>query len=117
VFARNQQYDCVKLLLDHGANPNAPGMRMPQIFCALGSRFDRTHVDARVLELLIERGADMNVMFEGQSVWTHAVTEGFPEIMEVLIRRGADVNASHPECGTVLHLAVKSDTEAAEVLL
>lgn len=70
-----------------------------------------------MLEILIERGADMNVMFEGESLWTHAVTQGYPEIMEVLIRRGADVNASHPDYGTVLHLAVKSDTQAAKVLL
>ena len=71
-----------------------------------------------VVELLIGKGADVNMKREGG--WTpfhDAARYGCKEIVELLIAHGADVNAKDKDGDTPLDEAISNDeTETADLL-
>lgn len=88
---------CVDLLLDAGANPNAfiliddgdGEARIPALyFAAVGNN---VHATRR----LLERGANPN---DGESVY-HAAERNHRECLEVLVAHGADISSKHAHWG------------------
>lgn len=106
----------IKLLLDQGANVNAPGV------CGITPLHDACHFDGErldIVELLIKRGADVNM--KGRSVTTplHWAASGNKiKTMELLIANGADVNAQNKYKSTPLSNACAGDKfDAVELLI
>ncbi|KAK4103800.1 ankyrin [Parathielavia hyrcaniae] len=95
------QQNLTRLLLDHGADPNMGGVisgdhethpETPLHAAARCERYD-------LLELLLERGADVNKLggmfgYPLQAVCTSAGLYGIDVEVERLLSKGADVNAS-----------------------
>ena len=80
----------VKMLLDAGANVNAPGGYFGDTALLNVSRIGHTEI----VRMLIQRGADMNAQNrEGYTALMYASDRGHTEIVRMLIQRGADVNA------------------------
>jgi ankyrin repeat protein len=81
-------YDGAKFLLDNGADPNfewRPGV-FP-IHHAL-SRANRLEI----IELLIDYGADVNVISKGLTAIAHAAWEGRSDVLKMLKQRGIPLN-------------------------
>ncbi|OAA79789.1 Ankyrin repeat-containing domain protein [Akanthomyces lecanii RCEF 1005] len=82
----------VKLLLENGANVNAPAPE-PQGRTALQAAVELG--DRDIIELLLRHRADVNAFpsFEGFTALQAAVLRGDPSLVSQLIDYGADVNA------------------------
>ncbi len=83
---------CLRLLLDHGADPSAfapdpnePSWRLPALYEACMSD------NVPVVAMLLERGADPN---DGESLY-HAAQHGRRACLELLLEHGADVSGRH----------------------
>lgn len=87
--------DMVQLLIEHGADVNAPGAihtRTPLIFAALRG-------DAAKASMLLRAGADVEARdTEGMSAVDHATYLGFADVVELLIDAGADCHAARYYC-------------------
>ena len=85
----------MKLLLDHGANPNG-------LDGAIAGRH------TQIAEILINHGANINQRIDGsgRSLLQAAVEQGAEEIAKLLINKGADVNAKNDGGETPLHILV-----------
>lgn len=115
--------EVVELLLDLGANVNAPpspngGKTALQIACF--------HGFVNLVNLLIKAGADVNApgaKGAGFTALQGASRAGELELVELLLQRGADVNAPPPSGppargGTALHAAIEgSHTDVIKRLL
>lgn len=81
---------CVKLLLDHGADPNTTftegDAKLPVLFYACIAN------NVGVAQLLLERGAEVN---DGESVH-HSAEMNHRECLELLVAHGADISVRHP---------------------
>jgi len=75
--------------------------------------------DVEQLELLISRGANVNVKDQKGMTPLHlAAKEGHEDIAEILISKGANINAIYGEWGVPLHLAAREGhAEVAELLI
>lgn len=112
----------VKLLLEHGANPNLMDGKghLPLNCCCLephgnlaaakmlveaGADVDRADADIgtplikasqsslpEIVELLLKAGADPNKTFEGQTALRHAIHMGCGPAMRLLLEAGADTS-------------------------
>lgn len=67
---KNQSANIVKLLLDHGANPNDLDGKRPVIFTALENR------DYDVVKELASHGADLDVFYKGMIPIVYAINNG-----------------------------------------
>ena len=67
---KNQSADIVKLLLDHGANPNDLDGKRPVIFTALANR------DYDVVKELASHGADLDILYHGVIPIVYAIYNG-----------------------------------------
>jgi ankyrin repeat protein len=104
----------VKALLGRGADVNARGDsgRTP-LLVAAGSP-----AAAEVVNLLIDRGADLRYGHRGYTVLMAAVEGGDREVVQRLLARGADARARNRVGWTALHAAaLASDRGIAEDLL
>lgn len=84
------QMDAVKVLLDHGADPNLANMvgYSPIMAAARNSR-------QRCAMLLIDAGAEVNTTDDwGYTALMLAANHGLPETVNVLLKHGANVNAA-----------------------
>lgn len=85
VAATHKRHAVAKVLLDHGAQPNAGQDHTPlHIACSLG--------DSPMVRLLLERGADPNHMTRNGLVPLHGCT---PSVAHLLLEAGATIELSH----------------------
>jgi ankyrin repeat protein len=107
--------DCVKLLLERGADPRA---QKPSGWSLLHSacRYCDPQ-DVEIVKLLIDRGADVNVATSWGDTPLHGLAEGFPkfsrhinlEIAKLLLDHGADPAIKNESGKTALDVADKSN--------
>ncbi|KAI0272290.1 ankyrin repeat-containing domain protein [Gloeopeniophorella convolvens] len=107
--------DIVQLLINYGANVNAPGHRRS----VLQEAVSNGNLD--IIQLLLNHGADVNVeggLYEGSAL-QEAVSEGKLNIVELLLNHGAGVNAEGGLYdGSALQEAVsKRNPEIIQLLL
>ena len=92
-----ERLDIVATLIDHGANPNLPGpkhMLWPAVH------------QPRTLELLLEKGADLQ---RAPGVLELATSINSPDAMGILLKHGADPNAKKDGIFTPLCTAIRDD--------
>ncbi|KAK7747396.1 hypothetical protein SLS53_001650 [Cytospora paraplurivora] len=79
----------VRYLVDEaGADVNAPGEHLPVI-----KAIRRLHGgDTEVLELLLDRGADINLMYRGWNAVLQAVENGDANVLRLLVEKGNGVD-------------------------
>lgn len=78
----------VRYLVDEaGADVNAPGEHLPVIKAIRRMRGG----DTEVLELLLERGADINLMYRGWNAVLQAVENGDAGVLRLLVEKGNGV--------------------------
>ncbi|KKY28458.1 putative ankyrin repeat domain containing protein [Phaeomoniella chlamydospora] len=97
---REERKDIVRYLLDEaGANINSPGEHLPIIKAIRRSRGGH---DTEVIEMLLERGADVNLVYRGWNAVMQAVETGDPTILRLLIDKsedGVDLQVTDHESG------------------
>jgi len=87
---REERTEIVRYLLDEaGANINAPGEHLP-IVKAL--RRCRGSNDTERIEMLLVRGADINLVYRGWNAVMQAIEKGDPKILQLLIEKGGKID-------------------------
>lgn len=116
--------ESVRVLLEAGANINAVNDRgQTALHVPLdvkNSNYKKYKLSKDTLELLLAKGADMNLKDKnGRTPLLLAAESADGEIVTLLLDKGADVNAKDDESGfTALHYAARSGKkDAAEVLI
>jgi hypothetical protein len=84
------QVAVVRLLLEHGADPNARDLHGNPVLVRACEGPER-RASRQIVDLLLDAGADINGRGE-QTPLVHAVAYNRPQLVEALLRRGADVN-------------------------
>lgn len=100
--------ECLRLLLDHGANPNGMGVwaQTPAHFAARSA----LDPEARCIRLLAERGAALDLNDnQGESPLHWAARFGDERSIKLLVGQGARVNAQSADGMTPAMLAALSD--------
>ncbi|KAF2429033.1 ankyrin [Tothia fuscella] len=95
---REDRTDLVRFLLyEAHADPNAPGEHLPIIKAIRRCRGK----DTECIEMLLERGADVNKMYRGWSAVLQAVESGNSKVLKLLIElgNGIDLNVRDAESG------------------
>ncbi len=80
--------DGVRSLLDQGVNVNAKDSALGCTALVYAAQWDRPDV----VQLLLARGADTNLIGDGYTPLTMAASLGKTDIVRILIDKGADVN-------------------------
>lgn len=121
--ARSLQPDVLYLLLMHGADPNCrgkPGIEggalVPLESALLGGSDRSESVDRiRTVQILLEAGANPNVVYEntGGSLFQMAVGSGYLKIAEMMVQKGASINYADNEGITALIVAAYVGNETA----
>lgn len=134
--ARGGDVESVRLLLQHGADPELPqvqGITPLQLAAGLGhggadtrGRFYNENQAIDVLNVLIEGGAEVNAQDgQGRSALHGAVRKGWTKVIQLLVEAGADPNLADSNGLTPLDYALGRtgfgpaadvQPEAAEVL-
>ncbi len=99
------------MLLDHGAEAGAQNVdgQTPLHQVSQSSHFSEDD-NSRVVQLLLQRGVDINVRDKNQATPLHfASYYGHPEVVEVLLDHGAWANAEDIRGQTPLHQVVLSN--------
>lgn len=99
---REDRKTIFRYLLDEaGADPNAPGEHLPLIKAIRRHRAD----DLSYIKHLIERGADMNLMYRGWNAVLQALENGETEVFKLLAESGnPDLTAKDEEGRTVIDI-------------
>jgi len=84
---REHRTEIVRFLLDAGADVNAPGEHLPII-----KAIRRYEGDPQILETLLARGADVNLMYRGWNAVLQAVENGNADILRLIVERGNGVD-------------------------
>ena len=103
---RQRNHAKLKILLDHGANPNELNpFGTHSLFSAIHYR------DAEAVKLLLDHGANMYKMDENNlySPWTQAVDGGDHslKIIQLFLDHNVDINFQHNKSETALTIAAK----------
>jgi ankyrin repeat protein len=110
---RGHQVRVATFLLDRGADVNLrdnAGNTALSLAAQLGDR--------QMVELLIERNANVNLENQKNTALLVAANNGFKSIVELLLAKGADISATDARERTALHIAAADNRkEIAEVLL
>ncbi|KFZ16935.1 hypothetical protein V502_04822 [Pseudogymnoascus sp. VKM F-4520 (FW-2644)] len=113
VAVDHSNVNAVKLLLDHGADPNSKptGGQTPLYSAA-------TNGDTVSMQLLLDKGAKVDWMPAGFPTALYmAVAREDAKVVRILLSYGADVNATPAGFGSVLGRAMKSGSEEIKQLL
>jgi ankyrin repeat protein len=114
---REDRKGIVKFLLNEGgADVNSPGEHLP-IVKAL-RRFHNQDTD--YIEMLLNKGADPNLMYRGWNGILQAVENGDAKVLKLLVTKGggADLNATTDEGRTVMDIVTERGwDEAIGILL
>ena len=105
--AEDGHVEVVRLLLEHGADINAPSKYGSTAwnFAAWGG-----HVE--VVRLLLEHGADINAQNDdGTTALMSAASGGRVEVMRFLLEHGADINAQNDDGTTALMIVARNAQE------
>ncbi|KAM0696048.1 hypothetical protein Q7P36_004531 [Cladosporium allicinum] len=99
---REDRKDIFTFLLDEaGADPNSPGEHLPIIKAIRRHRAD----DLYYIRHLLERGADMNLMYRGWNAVLQALENGETEVFKLLAESGnPDLEAQDENGRTVLDM-------------
>ncbi len=103
--AKSQDRGIIKLLLDKGADIDAPDVyKMTPLMVAV------CHGQLGNCKVLLERGADASLRaFYGESILELAVSNEYPAIVRLLLEYGVDINTRDRVGGTVLNSAIMID--------
>ncbi|KAK5094638.1 hypothetical protein LTS08_008494 [Lithohypha guttulata] len=87
---RENRKEIVRYLLDEaGADVNSPGEHLPLIK-AIRRCTDSN--DTEIIELLLERGADINLVYRGWNAIMQAVEKGDKKLIRLLIEKGNGID-------------------------
>jgi ankyrin repeat protein len=109
------QYDVAEYLLKAGAAPNSPArnaLKATPIHSAAAGRHER------IVNLLLQHGADPNLREQGGFTPLHAAAQnGDVEIIRALLMGGADLTIKSSEGKTAMDVAMEAGHEKATILL
>jgi ankyrin repeat protein len=122
MWAAGNSLETSKILLDNGADIKAKGDDGMNAFIQSAFGILSKKVDTKVMDLLIENGADVNSALSGKDAagWTallFASVNGNIELADYLISQGANVNHTSNEGSTALSLARQEKYETLVSLL
>ncbi|XP_023945739.1 transient receptor potential channel pyrexia [Bicyclus anynana] len=107
--------ECVKLLLDHGADPNMwdakTDRKATPLHCAASAK------SLSCVKLLISHGADVNAGLNEHSPLHYAVLSDAPEVVEALLDAGACPDTPQVFTETPLHVAASLGSATCMKLL
>jgi len=111
VAARENNLDLVSYLLSRGADPNLKGDKLPIIWAA-GKN------DVRVLQSVIDAGADVNKKHQGDDfALLEACRKNQIENIKVLLRNGAKLNMTNRNGESAIDVAAKGGHEDLVIML
>ena len=103
---QHQLVDMVKILLEHGANPNMRRLGQQHDLELLESAATGYSYNNDILQLLLKHGADTNIPTKsGKPLLLTAVTENRLEIAKTLIAHGADINIKNKDGDSLYRIA------------
>lgn len=115
------EYEFVRLLLEHGADPNIKDSRGDNCMACVcgGDIFSISHVDLRLMKMLVAHGAEVNSLnAEGRTPLTSCIeSAGFDnedcnlEALKFLVESGADVNMKDGRGITPLMCDIRPDCD------
>ncbi|KAJ9144160.1 Ankyrin [Pleurostoma richardsiae] len=113
---REERKEIVKYLLDEGgADVNAPGEHLPIIKAIRRCRGD----DTEIIEMLLARGADVNLVYRGWNAIMQALENGDANILTLLVEKGngVDLQAKDDSGRTVMDIASSRGWDEAVAIL
>ena len=115
-----RKYEILKLLLEHGADPNRfdESLKCTPLHSAAGRAFISTGERFRIkmVELLLSKGADVNSRTDQGDTPLHCARNRL-RICKILIQHGAEINAINDKGKTVLDVALEYNfTEMVDLL-
>lgn len=108
-------YGLIKEALDHGAPVNGCShLGIPNVMVALYTTQDSKD---KILELMLERGVDINTTYDGKSLLAQAIEKKVtPKLIETLIDKGADTEKGFRNLDILAWTACYGSTETLEMI-
>lgn len=117
VACSRSRYEIVDLLLDQGADINAP-MDPSSTVASTALKAAAYEGDEKLIRLLLKRGADVNGEDDsGNTALQEACRMGHDGVIELLLKSGASINARGGWYGSALQAATCTGREAIARLL
>jgi len=116
---RENRKDIVRYLVDEaGADVNSPGEHLPLIKAI---RRRTVPNDNEVIEYLLSRGADINLIYRGWNAIMQAIEKGDKKLVHLLVEKGngIDLQVSDPDSGQTVYEMIQDRgwSEGIEMLM